>query len=62
MKRGNGKKSRVKLLAVWVPKTLLPSLDKGVKEEDSNRSKFIRDAIREKLARQGGIIKAKTKK
>jgi metal-responsive CopG/Arc/MetJ family transcriptional regulator len=42
-----------KLLTVWVSKSLLPSLDEGVKKEDSDRSKFIRNAIREKLARHG---------
>ena len=52
MKRGSGKKPKARLLAVWVPKKLLPSLDRGVRTEDSDRSKFIRDAIREKLARR----------
>jgi metal-responsive CopG/Arc/MetJ family transcriptional regulator len=59
MKRGNGKKLGGKLLTVWVPKTLLPGLDQGVKKEDSNRSKFIRNAIREKLARQGITARAR---
>jgi len=40
------------MLAVWVPETLLPLLDQGARKEDSDRSKFIRRAIREKLARQ----------
>jgi len=53
MKRGSGKKPKGKLLAVWVPVKLLPSLDQGARKEDSDRSKFIRKAIREKLARQG---------
>jgi len=49
-----GKRRKGKLLSVWVSKSLLPCLDEGVKREDSDRSKFIRNAIREKLARQGG--------
>jgi metal-responsive CopG/Arc/MetJ family transcriptional regulator len=53
MKRGSGKKPKGKLLAVWVPKGLLPRLDQGARKEDSDRSKFVRNAIREKLARQG---------
>ena len=53
MKRGSGKKPKGKLLAVWVPGKLLPRLDQGARKEDSDRSKFVRNAIREKLARQG---------
>ncbi len=52
MKRGSGKKPKGKLLAVWVPKGLLPRLDQVARKEDSDRSKFVRNAIREKLARQ----------
>jgi len=52
-----GKKCKGKLLSVWVPETLLPRLDKGVKKEDSDRSKFIRNAIREKLSRHGTSVK-----
>jgi len=51
MKRGSGQKPKGRLLAVWVPGKLLPSLDQGARLEDSDRSKFIRNAIREKLAR-----------
>jgi metal-responsive CopG/Arc/MetJ family transcriptional regulator len=51
MKRGSGKKPKGKLLAVWVPGELLPRLDQGARKEDSDRSKFVRNAIREKLAR-----------
>ena len=57
MKRGSGKKPKGKLLAVWVPRELLPRLDQGARKEDSDRSKFVRDAIREKLARQGTAVK-----
>ena len=51
MKHGSGKKPKGKLLAVWVPGQLMPRLDQGAKKEDSDRSKFVRNAIREKLTR-----------
>ena len=50
MKRGSGNKPKGRLLAVWVPGKLMPPLDAGARKEDSNRSKFVRQAIREKLA------------
>jgi metal-responsive CopG/Arc/MetJ family transcriptional regulator len=53
MKRGSVKRPGSKLLSVWVPKGLVPLLDEGVRKEDSDRSKFIRNAVREKLARHG---------
>jgi metal-responsive CopG/Arc/MetJ family transcriptional regulator len=58
MKAGARKRLSNKLLTVWVSEALLPSLDKGVQKEDSDRSKFIRNAIREKLARQGILPKS----
>ena len=53
MKHGSGKKPKGKLLAVWVSGKLMPRLDQGARKEDSDRSKFVRNAIREKLARHG---------
>jgi metal-responsive CopG/Arc/MetJ family transcriptional regulator len=53
MKRSAGKKPKGKLLAVWVPGMLLTRVDQGARKEDSDRSKFVRNAIREKLARHG---------
>jgi len=53
MKRRQEKRPGSKLLSVWVPQGLVPLLDRGVRREDSDRSKFIRNAIREKLARDG---------
>jgi hypothetical protein len=41
------------LLTVRMPELFFPLLDKGVHATDSDRSKFVRDAIREKLARHG---------
>jgi metal-responsive CopG/Arc/MetJ family transcriptional regulator len=49
--RGSVKKDESKMLTVWVPKELFPLLDLGVRCEDSDRSKFVRNAIREKLSR-----------
>ena len=51
--RGSVKKSECKLMTIWVPESLFPFLDRGVKLLDSDRSKFVRIAIREKLARAG---------
>lgn len=60
MTRGSVTKDESKLLTVWVPTELFPLLDDGVKIEDSDRSKFVRNAIREKLARMNLVgIKAK---
>jgi metal-responsive CopG/Arc/MetJ family transcriptional regulator len=53
MKRGAVKKQTSKMITVWVPEVLIPSLDRGVAQEDSDRSKFVRNAIREKLTRHG---------
>jgi metal-responsive CopG/Arc/MetJ family transcriptional regulator len=51
MKRGSIKKDECKQIPLWVPTTMVPLIDRGVELEDSDRSKFIRNAIREKLAR-----------
>ena len=52
------KKKDSKLITVWVPKELLPPLAQGVLKTDSDRSKFVRNAIREKLARHGVSMEA----
>jgi len=57
MKRGSEKKPKGKLLSLWVPGTLLTHLDEAARKEDSDRSKFVRNAIREKLARHGIAVK-----
>jgi metal-responsive CopG/Arc/MetJ family transcriptional regulator len=56
MKRGSVTKSKSRMLTIWVPETLIPYIDVGVRSCDSDRSKFIRNAVREKLARLGVII------
>jgi metal-responsive CopG/Arc/MetJ family transcriptional regulator len=53
MKRGAVTKTEAKMLTIWVPDGLVPLLDRGVRKIDSDRSKFIRIAIREKLSRHG---------
>jgi len=53
MKRGALNKDESRLLNLWVPQELFPLIDQGVKLEDSDRSKFVRRAVREKLARLG---------
>jgi len=49
--RANKKTS--KLLTVWIPDALDARLAHGAAKEDSDKSKFVRNAIREKLARHG---------
>jgi metal-responsive CopG/Arc/MetJ family transcriptional regulator len=51
MKRGVIKKTESRLITIWFPDSVLPLIDQGIQIEDSDRSKFIRRAVREKLAR-----------
>lgn len=37
------------MVALWVPKAMLDAIDKAVQVEDSDRSKFIRQAIRQRV-------------
>ena len=53
MKRGSVKSSESELVALWVPRPLLAALDHAVGQEDSNRSKFIRKAVRNRIADLG---------
>lgn len=53
MPRGAVKKDESKLLTVWVPIPLIPLIKEGVRLTDSDMSKFVRSAIRMKLARLG---------
>ena len=52
MNRGQRKDESV-LMTLWVPKPYFPLIQKGVRKTDLDRSKFVRAAIREKLARHG---------
>lgn len=49
-KTGRIRKSEARLLNVWVPKDLFPLIDQAVRALDTDRSKFVRNAIREKIA------------
>ena len=51
--KGRTKKDECRLINFYLPENLLPLLDRGVRMEDLDRSKFIRSAIREKLERAG---------
>ncbi|MHB8520709.1 MAG: ribbon-helix-helix protein, CopG family [Limisphaerales bacterium] len=46
------RKKGVRLINVWLPSKFVDLLDECVQGQDTDRSKFIRQAIREKM--QGG--------
>lgn len=48
--RGATRNSDCMPVTIWIPKTWKPLLDDAVKRLDSDRSKFTRAALREKLA------------
>jgi len=50
MKRGLVTKSKAQPVAVWLPDALKSQLDRAVLSTDTDRSKLIRAALREKLA------------
>ena len=58
MKYGRVKKESSRLITVWIPLDELPLLDMAVHREDSDRSKYIRQAIREKMAGSASIVSA----
>lgn len=53
MRRGAIRKSHSRLINVWFPESIIPVIDQAVVIEDSDRSKFIRNAVREKLETHG---------
>lgn len=53
MKRGIVQTKESDLVALWVPIPLLRAIDSAVAVEDTDRSKFIRRAIRHKLQEIG---------
>lgn len=53
MKRGAINKKESTLVNVYFPDPLLQYMDVAVVEQDTDRSKFVRQAIREKLTRHG---------
>lgn len=52
MKRGATKRSDCTFVGVWVPKIMEEQIDDAVSKLDLDRSKFLRRAIEEKLAKQ----------
>lgn len=57
--RSEYKLSQCALITVWFPKDLIPKVDTAVRSLDTDRSKFIPAAVREKMIRLG--FKPKTK-
>jgi metal-responsive CopG/Arc/MetJ family transcriptional regulator len=56
VKRGKysgARKRNALLVTAWVPRELVQAIDVVVALEDSDRSKFLRNAIRERAARYG---------
>ena len=49
MSQEHAHKIPTRLMNVWMPSELFPHIDRGVRELDLDRSKFVRQAIREKL-------------
>ncbi len=50
------KKESAVPVTLWVPRSWLAPIDQAVREEDSDKSKFVRNAIKEKLARIGVAV------
>jgi hypothetical protein len=53
MKRGSVKASSSEMVALWVPRPLVEALDCAVHIEDTDRSKFIRRALRRRIKELG---------
>jgi metal-responsive CopG/Arc/MetJ family transcriptional regulator len=53
MKRSTAKTDENELVAVRLPRALLEAMDQAVTDEDSDRSKFIRRAVRVQLQKLG---------
>ncbi|WP_193214954.1 ribbon-helix-helix protein, CopG family [Luteolibacter marinus] len=54
--RGAVTKDESHLVTVWVPIPVVAGIDAAVKRRDTDRSKWIREAIREKAEREGQPI------
>jgi metal-responsive CopG/Arc/MetJ family transcriptional regulator len=57
MKRGAVRKSEAKAVLVNFPLSMMVLIDDAVHQLDSDRSKFIRAAVREKIQRAGFVVK-----
>ncbi len=53
MKCGAATKDKSLLVAVWIPRPLLAAIDRAVEREDTDRSKFIRRAVRNHVSSLG---------
>jgi hypothetical protein len=53
MRRGALSKTQSELVGGWFPKHIVDVIDRVVVARDTDRSKFLREAVREKLARDG---------
>jgi metal-responsive CopG/Arc/MetJ family transcriptional regulator len=51
VQRGAVSTAEAEILAAWIPKDLAKQLDQAVRILDTDRSKFLRAAVRERLAR-----------
>lgn len=51
--RGSVRKSNSKLVAVWLPTPMVALIDRAVETGDTDRSKFIREAIRRHCGSSG---------
>jgi hypothetical protein len=56
MKRGAVRKNNSKLVTVWFPEDSIPVMDAAVLSLDTDRAKFIRQAVREKIAKEAGKV------
>lgn len=60
MNRGRLKKVECKLLNFYCQEEMFPLLDAAVRKLDTDRSKFIRAAIREKMLKHGVVAPEET--
>jgi hypothetical protein len=61
MIRGAVSKETSAYVGAWFPAPLQQALDLAVRSQDTDRSKFIRSAVRERLERDGLIDQQKSK-
>ena len=54
MKRMNTRRKDTVLINVWMPESLVRDIDHSAEHSDTDRSKYIRAAVRERLARLRG--------
>lgn len=65
MKKATNRKSGYQLVAAWVPVDMVQRIDDWTKREDTDRSKWMRDALRRKLESCGfpvGVDPSQTKR